>query len=249
MSPVRHAVTADGVVLRRGSRTAVAASDFTVPDAQVTAIIGANGSGKSTLLHALAGVIDLHAGRLSVRSAAPADSRGSTSYVLQSNDIPLDLPLTVRDAVMMGRFPSLGWWRRPSAEDKSRVEEALETLKIGDLSRRQLGELSGGQRQRVMIAQGLAQDHDLLLLDEPHAGVDAPSAEVIASVISDERDQGRCVIVATHDLDVARDADHVLLMRGRVLAHGTPDEVLTRRQLDIAFGLAPDEQSSWAIDH
>jgi len=237
MTGPRPAVRARRLTLMRGERIAVDASDFVVPAGAVTAVVGPNGSGKSTLLHALAGVVEPSSGELQVLGGRPRSTRGRTSYVLQAHIVPVGLPLTVREAVAMGRYPRLGWWRRPRAVDRERVEAAMRTLAIDDLASRHLDELSGGQRQRVVVAQGLAQDHDLLLLDEPTAGVDVPSTRVIDSVVRQEREHGCAVVVATHDLDVARAADHVLLLAGRVLAHGTPSQVLTRRHLDIAFGL------------
>lgn len=234
MTPV---VQADGLSLGYGSRTAVAASDFTIPAAAVTAIIGANGSGKSTLLHAVAGVLAPRSGRLSVLGQAPSSARRRLSYVLQSVAVPTGTPITVQETVGMGRYPTLGLWRRRRPADRERVAVAMRQLEVTDLAGRHLTELSGGQRQRVYVAQGLAQDHDLLLLDEPLTGLDLTSARTIDTIIYDERDQGRAVVFTTHDLDQALAADHVLLMNGRVLAAGPPRQVLTKHNLEIAYGL------------
>ena len=138
-----------------------------------------------------------------------------------------------REAVAMGLYPKLGWFGRPSAEDRSRVARAMERLKVTDLADRHLDELSGGQRQRVFVAQGMAQPHEALLLDEPLTGLDILSARTIDEIIHTERDRGHAVVLTTHDLDEARAADWVILMSGHVVAYGPPAEVLTRhlRQL------------------
>ena len=164
----RDAVIARDLVLRRGARVAIDRSTFTIPAGKITAIIGPNGSGKSTLLHAIAGLLTPSEGRLDVLGHTPSDSSMRTSgvsYVLQHTDIAAGTPLTVRETVGMARYPRLGLLRRPSREDRTKVDEAMSLLKIADLAERHLTELSGGQRQRVYVAQGVAQDHDILLLD------------------------------------------------------------------------------------
>lgn len=230
-------VEARALVLGYGRRTAVAASDFTIPAAAVTAIIGANGSGKSTLLHAIAGALPPRSGQLTVLGQPPAAAQRRLSYVLQSIAVPTGTPITVRETVGMGRYPSLGPWRRRRPADRERVAAAMRELEITDLANRHLSELSGGQRQRVFVAQGLVQDHDLLLLDEPLTGLDLTSARTIDRIIHTGRDHGRAVVLTTHDFDEALSADHVLLMNGRVLASGPPRRVLTRHNLEIAYGL------------
>lgn len=233
----RVAATAENLVLHRGSHLAVTSSSFTIPAGSITAIIGPNGSGKSTLLHALAGLIEPSSGSLSVLGAPPTTSHSRVAYVLQHTAVPPGTPLTVRETVGMGRYPELGLFRRRRAEDRQRVNEAMELLNITDLARRHISELSGGQRQRVFVAQGVAQDHDLLLLDEPLTGLDLVSARVIDTIIHSEPERGCSVILTTHDLEEAEAADHVLLMSGRVVASGPPAEVLTPDNLASAYGL------------
>ena len=228
---------ARGVVLRYGGTEAVGASDFEIPEGAITAVIGPNGSGKSTILNALTGLVEPSAGELSVLGAAPRDARSRISYVLQSPRIPVGAPITVREAVCMGRYPSVGLLRRLGGDDRRRVHRAMHRLHIAGLAHRHLTELSGGQRQRVLVAQGIVQDHDVLLLDEPLTGLDLVSARTIDGIIHGERDSGRAVVLTTHDLDEALAADHVLLMSGRVVASGSPAAVLTRRNLELAYGL------------
>lgn len=233
----RDVVVARDVVITRGSRVAITASDFTIPEGKITAIIGPNGSGKSTLLHAIAGLLPLSAGTLSVLGATPHISQPRISYVLQYTTVPAGTPLTVAEAVAMARYPSLGFLGRPSKSDKERVKAAMDRLDIGDLAKRHLHELSGGQRQRVYVAQGIAQDHTMLLLDEPLTGLDITSAKTIDSIIHDEPTRGCSVVLTTHDLEEARAADHVILVSGRVVAYGPPQHVLTESNLITAYGL------------
>lgn len=229
--------SASGLVLGYGSTVALAASTFDIPHRVVTAIIGPNGSGKSTLLNALAGIAQPRAGTLEVLGGSPAEAHRRVSYVMQSLAFPEGTPITVREVVAMGLYPRLGWFKRPTAADRARVARSMERVAVTDLARRHLGELSGGQRQRVYVAQGITQHHEALLLDEPLTGLDLVSAKVIDDIIHSERDHGHAVVLTTHDLDEARAADWVILMGGRVIAAGRPDEVLTRANLVAAYGL------------
>lgn len=228
------AVKAEDLVVAYGPVVAIARSSFMIPAAQVVAVIGPNGSGKSTLLNAVAGLLEPRSGRIDV----PARQHGShrIAYVLQTTKVNEALPISVREVVTMGRYASAGGYGRLSAEDRRAIDTAMERTGISDIAGRRLQNLSGGQRQRVFVAQGLAQDHDVLLLDEPLTGIDLPTAQAIDSVIHDERSQGCTVIMTTHDLSEARVADYVLLLSGRVIAGGLPSTVLTADNLSDAYG-------------
>ena len=228
------AVEASGLEVRLGATIAIAASDFSIPTGQITAVIGPNGSGKSTLLSVIAGLIEATGGEITV--AARNGVKGRIAYVLQNTKVNQALPITVREAVTMGTYANTGWFGRLRPQDVAGVESALVRAGIKQLVNRQLHELSGGQRQRVYLAQGLAQDHDLLLLDEPLQGIDLPSAKAIDEIIHDETHRGCTVVLTTHDLSEARAADYVLLLAGRVLAAGRPEEVLTTETLLEAYG-------------
>ena len=230
------AVMARAVVLPRGRRVALRIDDLTVPAAAVTAVVGPNGSGKSTFLHAVAGLLPPSSGELLVLGRPPQEVRSRVAYVLQATEVHEHMPVTVHEVVAMGRYAvrgALGRWR---ADDRAAVAEAVERLELGDVLRRHLGELSGGQRQRVFVAQGLAQRADMLLLDEPVGGLDLASAHRIREVVADERDAGRTVVVATHDLADAATADHLVLVAGTVVAAGPPSSALTRDTLAAAYG-------------
>nr|WP_040711715.1 zinc ABC transporter ATP-binding protein AztA [Nocardiopsis potens] len=192
-----------------------------LPAGRTTALVGANGSGKSTLLAVLAGV---HA---PASGSVHRDHRHRPALVLQRSAVPDALPVTVRDTVAMGRWAIRGPWRRLTANDRSVVDACLHRLGIAHLAGRRLDELSGGQRQRALLAQGLAQESDLLLLDEPATGLDSAAQEAILDLIDEVRAEGTTVVHATHDPRAARRADHCLLLTaGRVTAEGAPADAL-----------------------
>ena len=226
-----QAVTATSVVLGYNDEVAVSESTFTIPAEKVTAIIGPNGSGKSTLLKGIAGLIEPFAGQIEV--AAPPHH---VAFVLQSTAVSENLPVSVREVVAMGRYPGLGFYKRFTPADREAVDVAMDRAGVTTLASRQLHTLSGGQRQRVFVAQGLAQDHALLLLDEPFTGIDLPTARAIDDMIHQERTSSRTIVISTHDLTEARHADHVLLLAGRVIAEGPPSDVITPEHLTAAYG-------------
>ncbi|TDC76050.1 zinc ABC transporter ATP-binding protein AztA [Actinomadura sp. 7K507] len=192
-----------------------------VPRSRVTALVGHNGSGKSTLLGVLAGTLAPSGGTIE-RSCSQRPA-----LVLQRAAVPATLPMTVRSAVAMGRWADRGWWRRLTRHDKTVVCECMERAGITELAKAQLGELSGGQYQRTLIAQGLAQRSDLLLLDEPAAGLDQDAQNRILGIFDELTESGVTIVHATHDAGAAARADHCLLLKeGRLLAEGGPDAVL-----------------------
>ena len=227
------AVDARDLVLAHGPRVAVAAASLRIPTGTTVALIGPNGSGKSTLLRALAGLLTPRAGSLDVPARR---RRAGLALVLQTTDVDRTLPVTVRETVTLARYALRGPFGRLGGDDRAAVRQALERMDIAGLAGRQLHELSGGQRQRVLVAQGLAQQADLLLLDEPVTGLDVVSRDLIFRAIAAERAAGRTVVVSTHDLDDARRADLVMLLANRVVAFGRPDEVLTDGPLRAAYG-------------
>lgn len=234
-NPAAETVRVEGLRVTFGARVALDGVSFTLTAGQATSLIGPNGSGKSTLLNAIAGLRRPAAGRVTVLGAEPAAVRARVAYVLQATTTGEHLPVTVREAVAMGRYAHLGALRRFTADDRRLVDEALDRLDLGPLAKRHLNELSGGQRQRVFVAQGLVQHGDVLLLDEPLAGLDLASQQKIRAVIAEERDRGRTVVTSTHDLSEAAEADHLVLLAGRLVAAGTPEEVLTADHLAAAY--------------
>jgi manganese transport system ATP-binding protein len=226
------AVVADDLVLSYGSRVALARSSFDIPRSGITILIGPNGSGKSTLLSAIAGLIEPASGSITVQTG---NGGRRISYVLQSTKVNDGLPVTVREVVTMGRYANQGR-HRLGPEDHTAVDQAMRRMDLTQLAGMHLNDLSGGQRQRVLVAQGLAQEHDILLLDEPLTGLDLPSAQAIDQVIHDETRTGCTIVMTTHDLAEAQVADHVILLSGRVVASGPADAVLTVDNLTAAYG-------------
>jgi manganese transport system ATP-binding protein len=242
------AVRGQALVLAYGSKVAIESSSFEIPVGGITALIGPNGSGKSTLLNAIAGLIEPFSGSIEVHTGG--EGSRAISYVLQTTKVNEVLPITVREVVTMGRYATAGGHRRLGREDIAAIDEAIRRMGIGDLEQRHLGELSGGQRQRVFVAQGLAQDHDILLLDEPLTGLDITSAQAIDDVIHDENTRGCTIVMTTHDLAEAQVANHVVLLSRRVVAWGPPEEVLSVENLTAAYGpnLLHVEESQMFID-
>ena len=213
--------------VRYGSVVALRGVTLEVAAGSTLAVIGPNGSGKSTLLRTLAG--------LERPSAGEVHTEGRPALVLQSTDVDRSVPISVRDTVTMARYASTGLFGRMGAADRQAVADAMERVGIAALASRQLHDLSGGQRQRVLVAQGLAQEADLLLLDEPITGLDVVSRQAILDCMREERERGRAVVMTTHDLADARLCDQVLLLDTEPVALGPPDEVLCEEPLRRAF--------------
>ncbi len=202
------------------------------------ALVGTNGSGKSTILKTLAGLLPPCAGTVEALGARPGKAPERVGYLGQFHTNGLLLPIRAGEVVRMGRFAGKGLLGRLGPADRSAVREALERMGVAGLARTPLRDLSGGQQQRIFIAQVLARRADLLLLDEPAAGLDAASRELLNEAVRVERDRGAAVVFATHDIGDAMRADLVLLLARRVVALGPPDQVLTPATLLETFGLA-----------
>lgn len=213
--------------------------DATIWSGRITALLGPNGAGKSTLLKACVELLPRLSGSVTFFDQPLAKVRGRIAYMPQAAEVDWDFPATVRDVVTMGRTCRLRWWQRPNLADRRRVNEALERLGIADLAGRQISELSGGQRQRTFVARVLAQDCELLLLDEPLAGVDIASEHTILAILRELRAEGRTVVLVHHDLTgiKALADDAVLLAAGRVQAAGPVGKCLTPAKIGHAYGL------------
>ena len=228
------------LTVRYGDVVALDGCSLSVAPGRVTGLIGMNGSGKSTLFKAVMGAVKADAGSVTVVGGAPATAREAArvAYVPQSEDIDLDFPVSVRDVVTMGRYGHLGPMRRARAADRAAVDEALARVQLTDLADRQIGQLSGGQRKRAFVARAIAQDAALLLLDEPFAGVDKRSEATIVRLLRSLADDGRAVLVSTHDLHALPAlADEAALLLHRILFHGSVSEALRPQNLVRAFGV------------
>jgi len=238
----RPGIRVDGACVHYGPITALAPSSFQIEPGTSVALVGANGSGKTTLLSVLAGLVEPDDGRV--------DVPGTVALVAQHRRHHDWMPLTVDEVLKMGRFRDRGLLRPFRRRDHDLIDQAARRLEVGHLRRRSFGELSGGQQQRVLVAQALAADPDLLLLDEPITGLDLPSQLRILDVIDECVDDGRTVIFSTHHLAEARRAERVMLMAACVLADGPPGDVLVPALLAEAFGgrLIRDDGSTVVVD-
>jgi len=201
---------------------------LTIERGQLVGLVGPNGAGKSTLFRVILGLVPLSSGRIRLLGGAVEANRRRVAYIPQREVVDWDFPVVVEDMVLMGRFPHLGWGRRPTAHDRAVARRCLDELEIGDLRSRQIGELSGGQQQRVFLARALAQEAEVLLLDEPFVGVDAATERAIFLLLSRLRDGGKTVLVVDHDLHrAAGQYDRLALLNQRLVAFGPPQAVLT----------------------
>lgn len=224
-----------------GERLVLNGVDATFPEGSLTAVIGPNGAGKSTFVRAVLGLMEVRSGeiRWSLRDDGPGLAQGyrSVAYVPQREDVAWDFPVTVEEVVRMGREIRKSWWRRRDAEDRAAVDEALEKVRMSDLKARLIGELSGGQQQRVFLARALAQRAQVVVLDEPFAGVDATTEELIAAELRAVVSAGATVIAVHHDMGTLRRYfDRAMFLSDtRVGAEGSVDEVFSSEAYRLAY--------------
>jgi ABC-type Mn2+/Zn2+ transport system ATPase subunit len=218
---------------------------FALEPGTVAAVLGPNGGGKTTLFRALLGELPVRRGDVELA--------GPPAYVAQADRARLDFPVSALDVVLMGAYRRTPAWRRIAGEDRRRARATLERVGLGERAGERFGALSGGQRQRVLVARALLQDAPVLLLDEPLSGVDAVSAARIEAVFRELRDEGRALLVATHDVQQARRWDRVLCLHGSQVAFGAPADVLTTAVLQATYGgeliVLADGERAVAIDH
>lgn len=213
--------------------------NFEIPTGTITALVGVNGAGKSTLFKAVMGFLPYMHGEIDVLGMPMkrALKKNLVAYVPQSEEVDWTFPVLVENVVMMGRYGHMGFLRRPSDKDRKAVERALERLAISDLKDRQIGELSGGQRKRVFLARALAQDAQIILLDEPFTGIDVKTESQIIELLEALRDEGRVVLVSTHNLGTVPEfCDRAILVKRTVIAYGKTDVTFTPRNLERTFG-------------
>lgn len=223
-------LTAEAVSFSYGRTLVLDGVDLSVGAGEFVALAGPNGSGKSTLIRLLLGLLRPAAGTVNVLGAPPADleERWRIGYVPQRPAIVDLLPATVGEVVAAGRIARRGWWRRPNGDDRDKVDEAIDTVGLKGLERRRLSELSGGQQQRVLIAKALAAEPDLLILDEPVAGVDIDAQRRFRdALVAMARRRDAAVLLVSHELGaVADDLDRLIVLRsGKVGFDGTPEEL------------------------
>ena len=239
-SQTRDGLSAEAVtVTYRNGHTALWNASFEIPRGTVTALVGINGAGKSTLFKAIMGFVPAAKGEIRIlgMTVKEALSKNLVAYVPQSEEVDWAFPVLVEDVVMMGRYGKMGFLRRPKAADHQAVDDALARVNMTEFRHRQIGELSGGQRKRVFLARALAQDGQVILLDEPFTGVDVKTEDQIIALLRELRDEGRVMLVSTHNLgSVPEFCDRTVLVKGTVLSYGPTETTFTRENLEKAFG-------------
>lgn len=222
---------ADQLTIDYEKRPALWDITLNIPDNQLVAIVGPNGAGKSTLVKAALGLLRPTGGVISFKKGR------KVGYVPQCQSVDWDFPITVYDLVMMGRFGMLRWFQRPTGNDRHVVEQCLERVGLTGVRTRQISELSGGQQARAFIARALVGDADLYFLDEPFAGIDELSSQVINEILMELKERGKSLFVVHHDLEeIKKRFDYAILLNRRLVAAGPIDQVMTAANLKRAYG-------------
>ena len=227
-----------GVTYPNG-HTALTGISGSLKAGNICALVGVNGAGKSTLFRAMMGLVQPSTGsiRIAGLSTKSALKQNLVAYVPQTEEVDWNFPILVRDVVMMGRYGHMGFFRRPAKEDLEQVEQSLERVGMIDFQHRQIGELSGGQKKRVFVARALAQNGPIILLDEPFTGVDIQTEDSIIQLLSTFAQEGRLVVVSTHNLgSVPTYCDEVMLINQTLIAHGPVSTTFTQHNLVQTFG-------------
>ncbi len=232
------AISLKDVTVNYGDKRALTEASIDIPYHTFTGVIGMNGAGKSTMFKVIMGLVKPESGDVTICDdpVGIAQKHGHVAYVPQSEDVDWDFPVSVYDVVMMGRYGKQNAFKTAKKEDHEHVTRALEQVRMLDHKHHQIGELSGGQKKRVFVARALAQGADILLLDEPFAGLDATSEKSLIELFVRLKEEGKTVILATHDLLSLPDTcDHVALVKYTVVAHGPTKKVFTKDLVEQTF--------------
>jgi zinc transport system ATP-binding protein len=240
------AIRVDGVAFAYGTEPVLRDVSFRIGCGEFVALVGPNGSGKSTLIRIVVGLLSPASGSVRVFDDPPRHlrDRARLGYVPQRPQLVGALPATVTEIVGAGRLARRGWWRRPRRDDRAAVDAAIEAVALGDLRDRPVGELSGGQQQRVLIAKALAAEPELLVLDEPIAGVDAESQRLFRNaLVHVVRERGGAVLLVSHELGaVAEDLDRVVVLQRSVVFDGPPAELAAT---GVSLGIHQEDLPLW----
>ena len=214
--------------------------NISLPKGKLIAVVGPNGAGKSTMIKAIMGIIKPDSGTITVMGQRLDDIKErhkKISYMPQRESLDETFPVNCLDVVLMGRYGHIGWFKRPSAKDRELAMAALRRFDMEEFADRQIGELSGGQKQRVLLARSYVQDAEIIFLDEPFGGIDLKTEEVILQLLKELRDEGKTIVVITHDLaSLKQHFDYAWLLNIHSIAFGRPDEVLTRENIAHCYG-------------
>ena len=235
-SETHFAIEVAHLTVSYNARPALLDVNVNIETDQLVGVIGPNGAGKSTFIKAVLGFVKPDLGTVKIQGTPAKNARGKVAYVPQRGAVDWDFPITVKEVALMGRFQKIPWYASPGKKDRDAAMQALEMVRMENFSHRQIGELSGGQQQRVFMARALAQGSDILLLDEPFAGVDAATERAILDVLERAKKSGKTLVVVHHDLSTAAEYfDKLLLIKQRLFAYGVPDMVLQEDLLSQVY--------------
>jgi len=230
------AIEVSNLTVSYNARPALLDVSISIEKDRLVGVIGPNGAGKSTFIKAILGFVKPDLGTVKIKGIHAKNAKGQVAYVPQRGAVDWDFPITVREVALMGRYQQIAWYNSPGKKDRDAAMQALEMVRMADFAHRQIGELSGGQQQRVFMARALAQGSDILLLDEPFAGVDAATERAILEVLERAKKSGKTLVVVHHDLSTAAEYfDKLLLIKQRLYAYGEPDIVLQEDLLSQVY--------------
>lgn len=239
------AIEVKNLSVRYHEKTVLRDASAVVPKGAICGLVGMNGAGKSTLFKAIMAAVPLEKGsvKLAGYTVKTAQKKGIVAYVPQTEAIDWNFPVSVRDVVMMGRYGFMNMLRRPGQKDVQAVDEALARVHLTDYADRQVGQLSGGQRKRVFVARALAQGASILLLDEPFAGVDAKTEASLVELLRELQKQDVTTLIAAHDLNtIGSYCNHIILLKGTVVAAGPTKKVFTRENITRTYDSVFDKK-------
>lgn len=240
-----HAITVKDLTVVYQEKPVLWDLDLYVPHQTILGIVGPNGSGKTTLLKAILGIITPIAGSIKICGAPLATAPQTIAYVPQKNSVDWTFPVCVYDVVMMGRYKNLKWYQQPTPQDIEIVRWALDQVQITQYAHRHISQLSGGQQQRVFVARALAQQADILILDEPFNGIDSVTQQLILNVLHTLRNDGKTILVVHHDLATVKQYfDWTFLMNIKHIALGPTNQILTPDNIKKTF----DTSFNWNTD-
>ncbi|MCF7551405.1 metal ABC transporter ATP-binding protein [Pseudonocardia sp. WMMC193] len=242
-----NALEISGLTVSYRAAPALWQVDATFPAGALSAIVGPNGAGKSTLLKAALGLVTADTGTVRIAGVEGRAGLANLAYVPQAESVDWDFPITVAEVVAMGRYRAAGWFRRVGRADRAIAADCLERVGMSAFARRQIGQLSGGQRQRVFLARALAQQAEVLVMDEPFAGIDARTQADLLELLQELSADGGSTVVVHHDLAQVRSAfEWVLLLNVRTLGCGPVADVLTEDRIREAYGAGlPEGTPVW----
>lgn len=236
-------VNVENCTVTYNGKVALHEANLQLKSGSISGLVGMNGSGKSTLFKAIMGFIKPINGHVSIKgmSMKKAQKQNLVAYIPQSEDVDWDFPINVQDVAMMGRYGYMNFLRIPRKNDRQAVAESLARTNMSDFKFRQIGELSGGQKKRAFVARALAQKAQIILLDEPFAGVDIKTEKELIQLLVELRDMGHTILISTHDLSsISTFCDDVVLINRTILAYGPTGEVFTRENIARTFdGMVP----------